>query len=267
MAVFQNKVIIITGASEGIGRALTLELAPQMPKLVLAARNEDRLRELVDECEVVGAEVLVVPTDVTSESACKHLINAAVDRFGQIDVLVNNAGGTMWSLFEDVEDITIFERVMNLNYLSGVYCTYHAISQLKKTKGLIVGVSSVAGMTGVPTRTGYSASKHAQFGFFDSLRIELQDSGVDVTMIAPDFVVTQIHKRALKGDGEPMKDSPLKEGKVMTARECALLIVGGMERRQRLVIGSGRGKLGRVLKLIWPKKMDDIARKAISRGH
>jgi short-subunit dehydrogenase len=267
MAAFQNKVIIITGASEGIGRALAIELAPQMPKLVLAARNEDRLNELVDELEGVGAETLIVPTDVTSETSCRKLMDATVQRFGQIDILVNNAGGTMWSLFDEVEDISIFERVMNLNYLSGVYCTYHALPHLKKNKGLIVAVSSVAGMTGVPTRTGYAASKHAQFGFFDSLRIELQGSGVDVTMIAPDFVVTQIHKRALKGDGQPMKDSPLKEGKVMTARECALLIVAGIEQRKRLVIGSSRGKLGRVLKLIWPKKMDDIARKAISQGH
>jgi len=267
MTAFQQKVIIITGASEGIGRALTIELAPQMPKLVLAARNEARLKELLDECEGVGAETLIVPTDVTSESDCKNLIDAAVNRFGQIDILVNNAGGTMWSLFEEVEDLSIYEKVMNLNYMSCVYCSYHALPHLKKTKGLVVGVSSIAGMTGVPTRTGYAASKHAQFGFFDSLRIELQGSGVDVTMIAPDFVVTEIHKRALKGDGEPMKDSPLKEGKVMTARECALLIAAGMERRERLVIGSSRGKIGRFLKLVWPKKMDNIARKAISQGH
>ncbi|PCJ60325.1 MAG: short chain dehydrogenase [Candidatus Hydrogenedentota bacterium] len=266
MSSFRDKTIIITGASEGIGRALALELAPQRPKLVLAARNRERLESIAAECEELGTETLIVPTDVTSEDGCKNLVEQAVKRFGGMDVLVNNAGGTMWELFENVEEISIFEHLMRLNYLSGVFCTYHALPHLKESRGLIVGISSIAGMTGVPTRTGYAASKHAQFGFFDSLRIELKGTGVDVTMIAPDFVVTQIHKRALKGDGTPLVDTPLKEENVMSARECAMLIIDGMEQRKRLVIGSSRGKLGRWLKLFLPEKMDEIARKAIDSG-
>lgn len=266
MSSFAEKVIVITGASEGIGRALAVTLAPQLPKLVLAARNHERLQSCAGECTDLGAECLIVPTDVTDEAECGQLIDAAVEKFGRIDVLVNNAGGTMWARFDEVDDISIFERLMRLNYLSAVWLTHHALPHLKETQGLIVGVSSLAGITGVPCRTGYAATKHAMFGFFDSLRIELEDTGVNVTMVAPDFVVSQIHKRALQGDGTPMAKTPMQEAKIMDTRTCAEFIVGGMERRQRLVIMTLRGHLGRWLKLVAPKAIDNIARKAIAEG-
>ena len=266
MAMFQDKVVVVTGASEGIGRALCLELAPQRPKLVLAARNEARLHEAAEQCQDVGAQVLVVPTDVTDEAACKTLIDKTVDHFRGIDVLVNNAGGTIWARFDEVSDLSIFDGLMKLNYMGGVYCTYHALPHLKDARGILVGVSSLAGMSGVPCRTAYAATKHAQFGFFDSLRIELDGTGVDVVMIAPDFVVTQIHKRALDGNGEPLGESPLQESKVMSAQECASLIVDAMTHRRRLVLGSFRGKAGRWLKLVYPKAIDNIARRAIESG-
>lgn len=263
MAEFTDKVIIVTGASEGIGRAICVALAPQKPKLVLAARNVERLEELEQEVEALGAEAIVVPTDVTDEAACKALIERAVQAYGGIDVLVNNAGGTMWTKLEDITDVSIFERLMRLNYLSAVFCTYYALPYLKKSKGRIVGLSSVAGITGVPTRTAYSASKHAMFGFFDSLRIEVAEYGVSVTMAAPDYVVSEIHRRALGSDGKPLGVSPLVESKVMKSDECAELIIGAMERRERLLLTSGRGKLGRWLKLLAPRLMDNIAAKAI----
>ncbi len=266
MAAFTGKVVVITGASEGIGRALALELAVQRPRLVLAARNAERLESAAEECRALGAEAIAVPTDITQEADCQALVDRAVAAFDWIDAFVCNAGGTMWSLFEDVTDLSVFENLMRLNYLGSVYCTHYALPHLKKSRGVLVGVASIAGMTGVPTRTGYAATKHAQFGFFDSLRIELDGTGVDVVMIAPDFVVTEIHKRALKGDGSPLVKSPIKEGKVMTAQQCAALIVVAMETRKRLVIGSARGKLGRWLKLIAPKAMDNIAKKAIATG-
>ncbi len=266
MSMFQDKVVVVTGASEGIGRALCLELAPQRPKLVLAARNETRLHELAEQCQEVGAQTLVVPTDVTDEAACKNLIDKTVDHFRGIDALVNNAGGTMWARFEEVSDLSIFEGLMKLNYMSGVYCTYHALPHLKDARGILVAVSSLAGMSGVPCRTAYAATKHAQFGFFDSLRIELDGTGVDVVMIAPDFVVTQIHKRALDGKGQALGESPLQENKVMSAQECAALIVDAMTHRRRLVLGSFRGKLGRWLKLVYPKAIDTIAKRAIDSG-
>lgn len=263
MGEFTGKVIIVTGASEGIGRALALALAPQEPKLVLAARNVARLEELKVEVEALGASALIVPTDVTDQEACKGLIDTTVAKLGSIDALVNNAGGTMWTLLEEIEDITIFERLMRLNYLGSVYPTFFAVPHLKRSKGRIVGISSVAGLIGVPTRTAYSASKHAMFGFFDSLRVELQGTGVSVTMVAPDFVVSEIHRRALGPDGKPLGVSPIQESKVMTSAECAALIVPAMEKRERLLLTSSRGRLGRWLKLLAPQFMDNLAVKAI----
>jgi short-subunit dehydrogenase len=187
-----------------------------------------------------------------------------VKEYGQIDVLINNAGRTMWTPFEDIEDLSIFKQIMDLNYLGCVHCTDYALPYLKKTKGQIVGVSSVAGLNGVPSRTAYSASKHAMFGFFDSLRIELKGTEVSITMIAPDFVVSEMHKRALDGSGNPLGESPLQESKVMTAEECAHLIIRAVQNRDRLLITSLRGKLGRWMKLIAPSIVDKIAAKAIT---
>jgi len=265
MATFQNKVIIVTGASEGIGRALCLALAPQAPRLVLAARNQDRLNDLGTEVEALGAKALVVPTDVTDQAACRNLVTTTVDQWGRIDVLVNNAGMTMWTTMEAMSDLSIFERLMQLNYFGSVYCTYHALPHLKATRGRIVAVSSLTGLTGVPTRTAYAASKHAMFGFFDSLRIELMDSGVTVTMIAPDFILSQMHRRALGPDGEPLGKSPLQTDKIMTAEECAAMILAAMEKRQRLLLTSARGKLLYRLKGLAPGLLDAIAAKAISK--
>ncbi|MFP6584183.1 MAG: SDR family oxidoreductase [Candidatus Hydrogenedentota bacterium] len=267
MSNLNGKVIVITGASEGIGRALALELAPLGAKLVLAARSRERLDELALRCQEIGSEAHVIPTDVTDVDQCAALVDGTIAKFDSLDVLVNNVGGTMWSLFEEVESPEIFEDLMRLNYLSGVWCTYYALDYLRQSKGLIVGISSVAGMLGVPTRTGYAATKHAQFGFFDSLRIELDGTGVDVMMVAPDFVKTQIHRRALKGDGTPLGETPLDEKQIMSPEQCAELIVAGMEKRKRLVIGSARGQFGRWIRLIAPKWMDNVAKKAIASGH
>ncbi|MGH8495010.1 MAG: SDR family oxidoreductase [Gammaproteobacteria bacterium] len=263
MATFTNQVIIVTGASEGIGRALSLALAPQRPRLVLAARNEERLASLAAECGAKGAETLVVRADLTDEMRCRQLIQRAVERFGRIDVLVNNAGRTLWTTVEDAHDTNVFEQVMRLNYLSSVWCTCNALPYLKQSRGRIVAVSSVAGLTGVPTRSGYSASKHAMFGFFDSLRIELEGSGVSVTIIAPDFVRTEIHKRALGPDGRPLGRSPLENRRIMSAEECAGLIIEAMEKRKRLQFTSWRGRAGRWLKLLAPGLIDRIASRAI----
>ena len=263
MPDFANKTIIITGASEGIGRALALELAPQAPRLVLAARNRERLESLAKECEAAGVTTLVCRCDITGKADCETLVRNSIDRFGQIDILVNNAGATMWAEFSEVSDLLVFRELMDINYLGAVYCTHFALPYLLESRGLIVAVASLAGLTGVPSRTGYAASKHAMVGFFDSLRIELRTTGVGVCIIAPDFVVSQIHRRARKGDGEIMGDTPMQEARIMSAEDCAALIAGAMRKRQRLLITSVRGKLGRWLKLIAPALIDRIAERAI----
>ncbi len=263
MTAMTDNVVILTGASEGIGRALALAFARAGAKLVLAARSADRLEEAAAECRELGAEVLTVPTDVTRDSDCRALVDAAVETFGRLDTLVVNAGRTMWARFEDVEDPSILEDLMAVNYFGAVYCTRHALPWLKKTRGRIVAMASVAGLTGVPARSGYCASKHAMIGFFDSLRIELAESGVSVTVIAPDFVVSQIHRRAVDGRGQALGETPMQEDRIMSAEECAALILRATERRQRLLVTSARGRLGRWLKLIAPGAVDRIARKAI----
>jgi NAD(P)-dependent dehydrogenase (short-subunit alcohol dehydrogenase family) len=265
MGEFTDNVIVLTGASEGIGRALGLAVAPQRPKLVVSARNGERLDSLASECRALGAQVVPVVADVTDEKQCRSLIETTLKSFGRIDTLVANAGATMWTRLDELQDPSVLEKVMAVNYFGAAYCTMAALPHLKASGGRIVAVASVAGLTGVPERTGYSASKHAMVGFFDSLRIELADGGVSVTVIAPDFVVSQIHRRAMGADGRPLGQTPMQESRIMTAERCAELIVGAMEKRQRLLITSARGKLGRWLKLIAPGLIDRIAKKAIEQ--
>ncbi|MCA9473019.1 MAG: SDR family oxidoreductase [Nitrospirales bacterium] len=263
MFSFLEKVVLITGASEGIGRALALALAPLRPKLVLIARNEERLQEVASECEQCGAATCVVPADITEEQACRQVIDRAVGAYGGVDVLVNNAGMAMRSTFEETSDLSIFEYLMKLNYLSGVYCTKYALPYLKEAKGQIVAISSVAGLTGVPTRTGYAASKHAMIGFFESLRIELAETGVTVTIVAPDYVQSQIHERSFDAHGHHIGINPANRHTYLTAEACAAMIVKAMEKRQRLLVTSWRGRLGRIVRTILPTVIDGIAKKAV----
>ncbi|HEX6739556.1 MAG TPA: SDR family oxidoreductase [Vicinamibacteria bacterium] len=266
MSLYAGKVIVVTGASAGIGRELCLALAPQRPRLVLAARDEARLHEVAELCRTRGAEALVCRTDVSSLDDCRTLIERTVASFHGLDVLVNNAGMSMWARFDEVQDLAIYETLMRVNYLGCIYPTHFALPELKRGRGQIVVVASLAGLTGVPTRTGYAASKHALFGFFDSLRIELAGTGVDVTMVAPDFVVSEIHKRSVGPDGQPLGQSPMQEGRIMSTAECAAMILRAMEGRKRLVVGSARGKLGRFVRLVAPGLIDRIAARAVREG-
>jgi len=266
MATYTGKSIVVTGASSGIGKALCLALAPQRPRLVLAARDAARLQEVAAACRPAGAETLVVPTDVTLEEECRRLVEQTVERFGGLDVLVNNAGIGMLARFDEVSDLSVYDRLMQVNYLGSVYPTFYALPHLKKSRGQIVVMASQAGHTGVPTRSGYAASKHAVFGFFDSLRIELDGTGVSVTIVAPYFVASEIRRRAAGPDGKPLGTSAMKEDEIMTAEQCAALTLRGMERRQRLVITNWRGRFGRLVRIFAPGLVDRIALKAVREG-
>ena len=267
MDSFEGKVVVLTGASEGIGRALALSMASARARLVLAARNAERLASLSEECIARGAEVLCVPTDVAQRADCTALIDAARARFGAIDVLLHNAGSTMWSRLDELEDPELLERLMRTNYLGAAWLTWRALPALVAARGRIVAISSLAGLVGVPTRTGYSASKHALFGFFDSLRIELADKGVSVTVVAPAFVRSEIHRRAIGPDGKPLGVSPMKEAKIMTAEECAAIILRGTLQRRRLVLTTPLAHAMRWLKLLAPGLVDRLAARAIRRRH
>lgn len=263
---YEGRTIVVTGASVGIGRAFCRAVAPQRPRLVLAARDEAKLEEVAAECRALGAEAMVAPTDVGVEAQCRALVERAVARFGGLDVLLNNAGLSMWARLDELTDLSIYERIMRVNYLGCVWLTHTALPHLKQSRGQVVVIGSLLGLTGAPTRTGYSASKHALMGFYDSLRIELMGTGVDITMVAPDFVVTEIHRRSEGADGRPLGETPMQESKIMTAEACAAMILRGMEKRRRLVIGSLRGKLGRFVRIFAPGVIDRVAQRAIARG-
>ena len=261
-------VTIITGASEGIGAELARQLATRHGagmRLVLAARKRDALETVAASCRAKGSQVAVVPTDVSVEAQCRNLIQATLDAFGRIDTLVNNAGVSAQALFQDVDalDLHWYEDLMRVNLWGSVWCTHAALPHLKQTQGRIVAVSSLAGLIGVPGRTAYSASKFAMTGFFEALRAELRPSGVSVTTAFPGVVLTDIRAHGLNAKGDIAGSSGLKEDKAMTVSECAYLIASGMQKRQREVVMTAQGKLGRFLKLLLPRVVENMALAAL----
>jgi short-subunit dehydrogenase len=263
---FKENVVIVTGASAGIGREMSLQLADQGAWLVLAARDSGRLEEIAVQCRERGGKALVVPTDVVQQSQCQNLVKKAVEEYGRIDTLINNAGITMFARFDEIEELALVDEIMRVNYLGSVYCTHYALPYLKQTRGRLVGISSLTGKTGVPTRSAYAASKHAMAGFFDTLRIELAGTGVSVTMIYPGYVATEVRQRAFGPDGKPLGKSHAKESELMTAGECAQAILRTAAQRKRELVMTFRAKLGMWLKLIAPGFIDKMAEKAIKKG-
>ncbi|MCH7827392.1 MAG: SDR family oxidoreductase [Bacteroidetes bacterium] len=264
--IFQNKVIIITGASSGIGRELAIQLAEYNVSVVLVARNKEKLDEIVLLCKQKGSKAIAIKTDITDEEQCKNMIDSTIIKFGKIDILINNAGITMWAYFEEIKDFSISKKMMDVNYYGPLYCTKYALPYLKNVKGRIVNISSITGKTGVPTRSFYSASKHALNGFFDSLRIEIASSGVTITMIYPGFVSSGIHLRALGPDGKSIGKNLLDYSKVMTPQKCARLIIKATAKRKRELVMTLKGKIGLLLKFILPNFVDKLAKKAIEKG-
>jgi short-subunit dehydrogenase len=258
------RTYVITGASTGIGEALALACAARGDNIVVAARSKTEIARVAESCEKAGGRALAITTDVTDPESCKALVEQTVTRFGGIDVFVCNAGISMWARFREVTDLSIFERIMRVNYLGLVYCTSYALPELEKTKGLLVGISSHTGITGVPTRSGYAASKHAMQGFLDSLRIELEGTGVDVCVISPGFVATDIRGKALGPDGKPRAESPRDESKgTMSLEECTRICMRAIDRRQRDEVMTAKAKVARFVKLVAPGVIDRVAARAV----
>ena len=262
------KIIVITGASDGIGAEMARQLAGRHGAqigLVLAARDEARLTQVASQCAAFGAQTLVRPTDVSLEPACRALIAAAVAKYDQIDALINNAGMSAQALFEEVkaDDLAWYEQLMRVNLWGSVWCTHAALPYLKQSRGSIVAVSSLAGLFGVPGRTAYSATKFAMTGFFEALRAELKTAGVSVITAFPGVVATQIRHHGLNAAGQTAGSSGLKEDNAMSVEECARLILQGMDDRQREVVMTAKGKLGRWLKLIAPARVEAMALAAL----
>lgn len=249
-----GKVVVITGASSGIGRALAVEFARRGASLSLAARRIHLLNELRD--MLPDTDILTIQTDVTSETSCRNLINSTVQYFGRIDILINNAGLSMRALFDDIE-LTGFKQVIDVNFYGTVYCTKYALPHLINSSGSLVGIISVAGHIGLPARSAYSASKFAVRGFLDTIRLENLYTGLHVLVAAPGFTASEIRKSALKADGTPQGDTPRKENKMMSSSACAYLIANAIEKRKRsLVLTFMEGKLMVFLGKFFPMLAD-----------
>jgi short-subunit dehydrogenase len=253
-----NKTIIITGASSGIGKALAEEFASRGANLVLGARQYVTLCQIAQTLEQqYNIKAVAVQCDVSVESECEHLIKQAILTFGQIDVLVNNAGISMRALFKDA-DVHVLKTLMDVNFWGTVYCTKYALPEILKTKGSVVGVSSIAGYKGLPGRSGYSASKFAMNGFLDALRVENLKTGVHIMTACPGFTASNIRNTALNKDGNQQGESTLHEEKMMTAGEVAKIIANGVESRERTLIMTGQGKLTVFLSKLIPGVLDKL---------
>jgi len=266
MTPFSGKTILVTGASDGIGAELARQLAAPGVQLALAARNLEKLEKTKNHCEAKGAKAIALRCDVSVEADCRALIERVVERFSGIDMLVNNAGVSGHAYFEDVQDFSWYEAMMRVNYFGSLWCTRHALPHIKARRGLLVAVCSLAGKHGIPGRTAYSPSKFAQAAFFEALRIELRGSGVDVTVVFPGVVATDIRIHGYGPDGKAAGASGLDEKDAMPVAECARLIAGAMASRKRELIMTVKGRLGQWLKLVAPALVDRIALAALKKG-
>ncbi|HOI33219.1 MAG TPA: SDR family oxidoreductase, partial [Bacteroidales bacterium] len=242
MQSLNQKVVIITGASSGIVEALAFEAASRGTRLMLAARNIKKLEAIAKSLEEKKISVKVCETDVSVMEDCKHLIAETINAYGKIDVLINNAGISMRALLV-AADPSVIHRLMDVNFWGTVYCTKFALPYLLKEKGSVAGISSIAGIKGLPARTGYSASKFAMLGFMESLRIENLKTGLHVLMAFPGFTASNIRNTALAADGSQQGESPRDESKMMTAEEVAKHVLDAIEKRKRTLILTTQGKL------------------------
>lgn len=247
----KNKVVIITGASSGIGKATAIQFALEGAKIVMAARNKQKLDEAATDNALNGAAVLTVVADVAKEQDCKHLIEATIQRFGAIDILINNAGISMRALFNEA-DLSVIKNVMDINFWGTVYCTKYALPYLLKSKGSVAGISSIAGYVGLPARTGYSASKFAMQGFLEALRTENLENNLHVLIACPGFTASNIRNTALTANGTSQGESPREEEKMMSAEEVATHIFKAIKNRKPSLVLTFEGKMAVLLKKFFP---------------
>lgn len=260
---FKDKRIVLTGASSGIGAALAEQLAAEGARLALAARNEENLSAVANTCNELGGQTLVVPTDVSELGQCQALIARTVEAWGGLDALFICAGISMWARFDEVTDISFFERLMAVNYLGAAYCTHAALPHLRASRGMIVVVSSSSAKTGAPLHSGYAASKQALHGFFDALRAELLGSGVQITLSVPLFVRTAIRLHGYQGDGSHPATDPYDDTRSMSPEKAARITIKAAKKGKREVIMTLELKAAAKLRPFLPGLIDRIARKKV----
>lgn len=253
----KNKVVIVTGASSGIGKACAETFALQKAIVVLVARSQDKLIQITSELSSSGAKVLYIVADLSQQDDCKRLMNIVLEKFGRIDVLINNAGISMRASFMDV-NLSVIRKVMDVNFWSTVYCTKFALKSILSNKGSVVGVSSIAGYKGLPGRSGYSASKFAMHGFLESLRIENLQKGLHVLIACPGFTASNIRNKALSSDGSSQGETPRNEEKMMQPEEVATYILNAVIQRKDRITLTSNGKLTVFLNKWFPGMVDRL---------
>jgi NAD(P)-dependent dehydrogenase (short-subunit alcohol dehydrogenase family) len=258
---FRDNVVVVTGASSGIGQALARQLADHGARLAIAARRAELLEGVADECRRRGGEALAVPTDVASQDQCRRFVELSVERYGRIDTLVNNAGINMTTRFTDLPDLRVFEDVMAVNFYGQLYMTHAALPHLRASRGRIVSVCSLKSFFANARADAYTASKHALVGFFGSLRIELAGTGVTVTLVHPPWVATELRTRALDEQGRPWGGVSRHEEGAMSPETCARLILKAAAERRREALTPPRAKLARWMALIAPAVLDRVVAK------
>jgi short-subunit dehydrogenase len=254
---FKNKVVIVTGGTDGIGKALVEELIKEGAKISTCGRNHDKLYQL--QTQYPSADLHTMLADVSSENDCRRLVEMTHKMFGGIDILINNDGISMRAELKDAS-VDVIKKVMEINFFGSVYCTKYALPFLLDKKGTVVGVSSIAGYRGLPGRSGYSASKYALQGWMEAIRTELLDSGVNVMWVCPGFTTSNIRNAALNKEGEAQGESPMDEDKMMTAQECAKRILSAIEKRRRTVVMTFQGKRTVFLNKFFPALADKMVR-------
>lgn len=254
---FKDKVVLITGATSGIGEACAEVFGREGAKLTITGRNPEKLENTVSKLRSQGFEVLPILADAGSEADNQRMAEETLSHFGQIDILINNAGISMRALFQDL-DLDVFRKVMDTNFWGTVYATKFCLPAILKSKGSIIGISSINGYRGTPARTAYTASKYAMNGFFESLRTEVMKKGVHVLVVAPGFTASNIRNTALTADGSSQGESPRDEAKMMTSEEVAEHILKATIKRKRDIVLTPQGKLAVFLNKWMPGILDGI---------
>lgn len=249
--------MIITGASSGIGYALALHYARSGAQVAINGRDAAKLDEASAQLRKTRATILAIPGDVSRMSDCEKLVSETISRFGGIDILINNAGISMRGLFNDTS-LEVLHQVIDINFWGAVQCTKLALPSIIRSKGSIVGISSIAGKIGLPGRCAYSASKFALEGFLETIRTENLKNNVHVLVARPGFTASNIRKTSLGPDGKPQGESPRNESDMMSADEVALAIAKAIAARKRDLVLSGEGKLSLIIKKFFPSLLDRL---------
>lgn len=260
----KDKVVIITGGSSGIGKALSFEFGRHGAKILITGRNKETLDQVASELQESGIEVMAFQADVCRKEDNQKMVEAVIDQWGKIDILINNAGISMRALFEDV-DLDVIKRVMDINFYGALFASKYCLPHIIKTKGSIVGVSSIAGYRGLPGRVGYSASKFALQGFLEALRSELIPKNIHVLTACPGFTASNIRRSALTKDGSSQGTSPRDESKEMTAEECASRIFKATKKRKKHLVLTTQGIFVVWMNKFVPGFMDKIVFNALAK--